>query len=119
MTLSSRHDMTMIQAPFLLALVTDCSVIVLIEFLFTVASALLRKESNFSDWVVVLPSSTIPHYVNVGKTILLYIALAAFVSRSPLIFAIDRVERMPFCSTCQLRLRSICSWRFLLSPYHL
>ena len=53
MTLSSRHDLTRVLARFLLALVTDCSVILLTEFLFTKASALLRKESNFSDWVLV------------------------------------------------------------------
>ena len=87
MTLTSRHDLTRVQGCFLLAFVTDCSVILLTEFLFTMASALLWKESNFSDWVLVLQSRRIPQYVNVGKIILWYIALAAFISRSPLSFA--------------------------------
>ena len=87
MTLSSRHDLTRVQARFLLALVTDCSVILFTEFLFTMASALMWKESNFLDWVLVLQSRRIPQYVNVGKIILWYMALAAFISRSPLSFA--------------------------------
>ena len=70
MTLSSRHDLTRVQARFLLAFVIDCSVILLTEFLFTMASALLWKESNFSDCVLVLQSRRIPQYVNVGKIIL-------------------------------------------------
>ena len=81
------HDLTRVQARFLLAFVTDRSVILLTEFLFTMASALLWEESNFSDWVRVLQSRRIPQYVNVSKIILWYIALAAFISRSPLSFA--------------------------------
>ena len=87
MALSSRHDLTRVHAHFLLALVTDCNVILLTEFLFKMASALLWKESNFSDCVLVLQSRRIPQYVNVGKIILWYIALAAFISKSPLSFA--------------------------------
>ena len=87
MTLSSRHDLTRVHARFLLAFVTDCSVILLTQFLFTMAPALLWKESNFSDCVHVLQSRRIPQYVIVGKIILWYIALAAFISRSPLSFA--------------------------------
>ena len=41
MTLLPRHDLTRIQARFLLALGTDCDVILLTEFLFTMASTIL------------------------------------------------------------------------------